>query len=126
MVIKNDNDLPSIREVLTHYGAKIRQTYGQVNLQCPFHSDTHKSGSANLNNNIFICFACGMQGNSLQIISKQEGVDIREAKHIAERITGKSNGSLRGKHLSGGKLPKKQGHSNRSSTAGAIRRSRGA
>lgn len=126
MVIKNDNDLPSIREILTHYGAKIRQTYGQINLQCPFHSDIHKSGSANLNNNIFICFACGMQGNSLQIISKQEGVDIREAKHIAERITGESNGKLRSKHLSGGKLPKKQGHSNRDSTAGAIRRSRGA
>lgn len=67
-----------------------------------------------------------MQGNSLQIISKQEGVDIREAKHIAERITGEGNGKLRGKHLSGGKLPKKQGHSNRGSTAGAIRRSRGA
>ena len=125
MVIKNDNDLPSIREVLTHYGANIRQTYGQVNLKCPFHSDTHQSGSANLNNNIFICFACGMQGNSLQIISKQEGVNIREAKHIAERITGESNGNLRGKHLSGGRLPKKQGNSSGNSTAGAIRRSRG-
>lgn len=126
MVIKNDNDLPSIREVLAHYGANIRQTYGQVNLKCPFHSDTHQSGSANLNNNIFICFACGMQGNSLQIISKQEGVNIREAKRIAERVVGQSNGKVRGKHLSGGSLPKKQGHSNGSSTAGAIRRSRGA
>jgi hypothetical protein len=65
-----------------------------------------------------------MQGNSLQIISKQEGVDIREAKHIAERIAGEGDGKIRGKHLSGGKLPKKQGNSNRSSTAGAIRRSR--
>ena len=65
-----------------------------------------------------------MQGNSLQIISKQEGVDIREAKHIAERITGEGNGKVRSKHLSGGRLPKKQGHSNGSSTVGAIRRSR--
>ncbi len=126
MVRRNDNDLPSIREVLSHYGANIRQSHGQVNLKCPFHSDTHQSGSANLDNNIFICFACGMQGNSLQIISKQEGVNIREANSIAERIIGQSNGEVRGKHLSGGRLPKKQGHSNRSSTAGVIRRSRGA
>ena len=126
MVRRNDNDLPSIREVLSHYGANIRQGHGQVNLKCPFHSDTHQSGSANLDNNIFICFACGMQGNSLQIISKQEGVDLREAKHIAEGITGQSNGEVRGKHLSGGRLPKKQGYSNRSSTSGIIRRSRGA
>ena len=126
MVRRNDNDLPSIREVLSHYGANIRQGHGQVNLKCPFHSDTHQSGSANLDNNIFICFACGMQGNSLQIISKQEGVDLREAKHIAERITGESNGAIQGKHLSGGRLPKKQRYSTGSSTSGIIRRSRGA
>ena len=124
MVIKIDNDLPSIREILEHYGAKLRSTHGQVNLKCPFHSDTHQSGSANLDKNIFICFACGVQGNSLQIISRQEGVDIREAKRIAERITGESNGEVRGKHLSGGRLPKKQRNSSGSSTAGAIRRSR--
>lgn len=124
MVIKIDNDLPSIREILEHYGAKLRSTHGQVNLKCPFHSDTHQSGSANLDKNIFICFACGVQGNSLQIISIQEGVDIREAKRIAERITGESNGEVRGKHLSGGRLPKKQRNPSGSSTAGAIRRSR--
>lgn len=123
---KIDNDLPSIREVLLHYGANLRQDHGQVNLKCPFHSDTHQSGSANLNDNIFICFACGVQGNSLQIISQREGVNIREAKRIAEGITGQGNNQVRGKHLSGGRLPKKQGHSSGSSTAGIIRRSRGA
>jgi DNA primase len=118
------NDLPSIREILIHYGASVRQGHGQVNLKCPFHGDTHQSGSANLDENIFICFACGVQGNSLQIVAQQERVDIREAKGIAERIAGTSNSEVRGKHLSGRRLPKKQGHSDRSSTAGAIRRSR--
>ena len=126
MVHKIDNDLPSIREVLLHYGANLRQEHGQVNLKCPFHSDTHQSGSANLNDNIFICFACGVQGNSLQIISQREGVNIREAKRIAEGITGQSDNQVRGKHLSGGRLPKKQGHSSGGSTSGIIRRSRGA
>ena len=126
MVTKNDNDLPSLREILIHYGAKIRANHGQINLRCPFHSDTHQSGSANLDKNIYICFACGMQGNSIQLICKHEGVDFREANNIAERITGQGNGEVRGKHLSGGRLPKKQGYSNRGSTSGIIRRSRGA
>lgn len=121
-----ENDLPDIREILIHYGAQVRQGHGQVNLKCPFHSDTHQSGSANLDDNIFICFACGVQGNSLQIVAQQEGVDIREAKLIAERITGTGESALRGKHLSGRRLPKKQGYNNGSGTVGTIRRSRGA
>ena len=121
-----DNDLPNIADVLRHYGAKVRQGHGQVNLKCPFHSDTHQSGSANLDKNIFICFACGVQGNSLQIISSREGVNIREAKRIAEGITGQSSEQVRGKHLSGSRLPSKQGNSSGGSTSGIIRRSRGA
>lgn len=125
-MLKIDNDLPSIRAILEHYGARVRSTHGQVNLRCPFHGDTHQSGSANLDKNIFICFACGVQGNSLQIISQQEGISINEAKHFAEGITGESSGQVRGKHLSGGRLPKKQGNTTRGSTSGIIRRSRGA
>ena len=124
-MLKIDNDLPSIREVLIHYGASVRQGNGQVNLKCPFHSDTHQSGSANLNDNIFICFACGVQGNSLQIVAQQERVDIREAKSIAEGIVGTSSNQVRGKHLSGRGLPKKQRYNNGGSTTGTIRRSRG-
>ena len=53
-MLKIDNDLPNIKAVLEHYGARLRQDHGQVNLRCPFHSDTHQSGSANLDKNIFI------------------------------------------------------------------------
>jgi hypothetical protein len=67
-----------------------------------------------------------MQGNSIQIIAKREGCDIREAKSIAEGITGESNEQVRGKHLSGGRLPSKSGNNKGSSASGAIRRSRGA
>ena len=125
-VIRIDNDLPSIRAILEHYGASLRQTHGQVNLKCPFHSDTHQSGSANLDKNIFMCFACGVQGNSIQIIVRQEGLNFNEAKRFAERITGESSSTVRGKHLSGGRLPKKQRNSTGDSTSGIIRRSRGA
>lgn len=123
MVTRSD-DLPSIKDILTHYGAKLRASHGQVNLRCPFHSDTHQSGSANLDKNIFICFACGVQGNSIQLISQREGINIREAKRFAEGITGQSHDEVRGKHLSGGSLPKKQGNSSGGSAVNVIRRSR--
>ena len=120
------DDLPDIVSVLEHYGAVVRRTTGQVNIKCPFHDDSHASASFNTRDNIFNCFACGMQGNSIQLIARQEGCDIREAKSIAEGITGESNQQVRGKHLSGGRLPRKSGNNSGSSASGTIRRSRGA
>ena len=120
------DDMPDIVTVLKYYGANMNRTSGQVNIRCPFHDDTHKSASFNTKENIFNCFACGMQGNSLQIIARQERVNIHEAKFFAEGITGQSSGQIRGKHLSGGRLPSKQGNNAGSSANGAIRRSRGA
>ena len=120
------DDLPDIVEVLKYYGANINRTSGQVNVKCPFHNDSHASASFNTRQNIFNCFACGMQGNSIQIIARKEGCDIREAKSIAEGITGESNQQVRGKHLSGNRLPRKSGNNKGSSTSGSIRRSRGA
>ena len=120
------DDLPDIVAVLKHYGANFTRTSGQVNIKCPFHDDTHSSASFNTKENIFNCFACGMSGNSLQIIAKQERVDIREAKSFAEGIAGLGYGEVRSKHLSGGRLPRKQGNNKGSSTSGSIRRSIGA
>ena len=118
------DDLPDIVLVLKHYGANPPRTSGQVNLKCPFHDDTHSSASFNTRENIFNCFACGMNGNSLQIIARQEGISIHEAKSFAERIAGQGSGQIRSKHLSGGRLPSKQGYNKGSSTTGSIRRSR--
>ena len=120
------DDLPDIVSVLEHYGATVRRTTGQVIVKCPFHNDTHASASFNTRENIFNCFACGMSGNSLQIIAKQEGVNIREAKSIAEGITGESHPEVFGKYSSGRRLPRKSGNLFGSSTSGSIRRSRGA
>ena len=120
------NDLPSIKSVLEHYGAIIRRDHGQANLKCPFHGDSHQSGTANLDNNVFVCFACGVQGNSLQIIAQQEGCDIREAAKFAEGTLGHIVKEVSGKYSSGRRLPSKQGHNSGSGTVGTIRRSRGA
>ena len=80
------DDMPDIVAVLKHYGANPTRTSGQVNLKCPFHDDTHSSASFNTRENIFNCFACGMSGNSLQIIAKQERTAI---------VTGKDRKSTR-------------------------------
>jgi len=125
-VIYLTNDLPDIKLVLEHYGARVGRDHGQVNLKCPFHSDTHQSGTANLDENIFICFACGVKGNSIQLVAHKEGVSIREAKRIAEEFAGVSSPEVFSKHLSGRRLPSATRHKSGSSTAGAIRRSRGA
>ena len=126
MVIKIDNDLPSIKAILEHYGASLRSTHGQVNLRCPFHGDSHQSGTANLDKNIFICFACCVQGNSIQIIVRQEGLNFNEAKRFAEGITGEVREEVRGKYSSGRRLPSKQRNTSGGGTVGSIRRSRGA
>ena len=118
------DDLPDIVAVLKHYGANINRSSGQVNVKCPFHNDSHASASFNTRDNLFNCFACGMNGNSIQIIARQERVDIREAKSFAEGITGESHSQVRGKHLSGGRLPSKSGNNKGSSASGAIRRRR--
>ena len=120
------SDLPSIKAVLEHYGASLRRDHGQANLKCPFHGDSHQSGTANLDKNLFVCFACGVQGNSLQIIAQQEGCDIRGAAEFAERTLGHSIKEVPGKYSSGRRLPSKQGNSSRGCTVGTIRRSRGA
>lgn len=119
-------DLPDIVDVLRHYGAHIVKNKGQVNVKCPFHDDSRRSAAFNTEKNIFNCLACGMQGNSLQIIARKEGVDINEAKSIAKRIIGNSVSQVHSKYSSGGKLPSKQGYNKGSSTSGTIRRSRGA
>ena len=121
-----ENDLPDIVLVLRHYGATIMRDSGQVNVKCPFHNDSHASASFNTRENIFNCFACGMNGNSIQIIAKQERCDIREAKSIAEGITGQSNTQVRGEYTSGGRLPRKSGNKQGSGSGMSIRRSLGA
>ena len=118
--------LPSIKAVLEHYGAKVIRDHGQVNLKCPFHGDSHQSGTANLDKNLFVCFACGVQGNSLQIISLQERCNINEAARIAEGFAGARSTEVRGKYLSGRGLPKKQRNNSGTGAVGTIRRSYGA
>ena len=118
------NDLPNIGRVLAYYGATITREFGNYSIKCPFHDDKHASAGVNHRENLFNCLACGEGGNSLQIIARQEGVSVREAIAIAERITGESVRELSSEREFGSSLPKRKGHNKSSSAIGSIRRSR--
>jgi DNA primase len=93
------NSKHDLAKVLEHYGFDIPQgRRGWVTVRCAFHGDRVKSARLNTENGGFRCFGCDMAGDVYSIIMKKEGVTFNEAKQIAERITGESNGELRSKH----------------------------
>ena len=90
------NSKHDIGRVLEHYGFEIPHgRKGWVTVRCAFHGDRVKSARLNLDNGGFRCFGCDMAGDVYSLIMKKEGVNYGEAKQIAERITGESNGELR-------------------------------
>ncbi len=92
------NSKHDIGKVLEHYGFEIPHgRRGWVTVRCAFHGDRVKSARLNLDNGGFRCFGCDMAGDVYSLIMKKEGVGYGEAKQIAERITGESNGELRAK-----------------------------
>jgi len=72
-----------------------------MKVKCPFHGDSHASATVNPIQNGFKCFACGIQGDTYNIIMQHEGVEFLEAVKRAEEITGISSKSLRQKSTSG-------------------------
>jgi DNA primase len=105
----------SIKTVLEHYGAQNvpQGRIGWVKIRCPFHQDTHASAVVNLKDNGFICFGCGVKGDTYSIIMLQEGVKYREAIAFAEDITGESNESLSGLSARSRSLSRKKGTQSR-------------
>jgi DNA primase len=92
------NSKHDIGKVLEHYGFEIPHgRKGWITVRCAFHGDRVKSARLNLDNGGFRCFGCDMAGDVYSLIMKKEGVGYGEAKQIAERITGESNGELRAK-----------------------------
>ena len=97
------NSKHDLGKVLEHYGFDLPHSHrgGWVTVRCAFHGDRVKSARLNLDNGGFRCFGCDMAGDVYSIIMKKEGVSFNEAKQIAERITGESNGDLRAKPTRG-------------------------
>lgn len=75
---------PSITEYLNLVGADIEEAHDGWNaILCPFHEDSHTSGSFNEEEGIFRCFACDVKGDVYSIISQTDQVSLNEARDVA-------------------------------------------
>ena len=85
-----------IDEVLRHYGGKPpRRTNGWRKMRCCFHDDSHASASVNFDTEYFICFACDMKGDGINLIKEKENFkDYNETYKYAETIFDTSTISL--------------------------------
>ena len=119
------HEKPSISAILEHYGANVIKRRGWVSMRCPFHDDTHRSATANYDENVFCCFACQLKGDGYTLIMKKEGIGFREAISIAQRILNSRGEVLPQRSRASGGLPRRTGNtSERSNSSGLGRRSR--
>lgn len=90
-----DKKKHSIGPVLEHYGLVIPYASNRwVKVKCCFHDDSHASAAVNLDKNQFNCFACGVKGDTYDIIQEQEGIDFVQAVEFAERISPESGAGV--------------------------------
>jgi DNA primase len=87
-----------IGDVLEHYGADMTRiaATGWRPVKCPFHDDRIASASVNIERGAFSCHACGMRGDAIALIEKNENTSYRGAIEWAAKILGQSNSDIRG------------------------------
>ncbi len=85
----NDIELDKIVDYKAEYSSAIEKpkiTGSRLTGLCPFHKDKNASFSANLENGMYKCFACGAEGNFLTFYGNLHGIDTKDAyKAILER-----------------------------------------
>lgn len=71
----------SISEVLEHCGAELPEYRdGWVSVTCPFHDDSHSSGSMNVDEGLFKCHGCQVSGDALHVLMK--AYDLAEVEAL--------------------------------------------
>ncbi|MEU5878201.1 CHC2 zinc finger domain-containing protein [Spirillospora sp. NPDC047279] len=88
--------------ILEHYGADLpdddpREFWTSV--VCPFHPDTRPSAS--YNEYAFNCFSCGVKGDALALIMREEDLDFVGAIGFAERLLGEGIEKVPRRHHTG-------------------------
>ncbi|QHB38117.1 DNA primase [Mycobacterium phage Noelle] len=61
---------------------------------CPFHAEEIPSAAVSFTRQAFNCLACGVKGDVLALIKKQEEVSYAEAERIAEELSPGSNRAI--------------------------------
>lgn len=105
--VTRENKHP-IGPVLEHYGLVLPYGGGNrwIKVKCCFHDDGHASAAVNLERNQFNCFACGVKGDTYDIIQEQEGLNFVEAVEFAQRISPTSGAAVQQKPAKSGGVSK--------------------
>lgn len=83
------NEKFPIWPVLEFYGLDaLDPGGGRVKVLCPFHDESRPSASVDVDRQRFRCFACDIQGDAIDIIMQQEGLEYVSGSQRAEEITG--------------------------------------
>jgi DNA primase len=87
----------AIGDVLEHYGADMTRISGTGwrPVKCPFHDDRIASASVNIEHGAFACHGCGMKGDAISLIKKNEHTSYRGAIEWAAKIFGESDSNVR-------------------------------
>jgi len=96
---KPDGNLPSfpIGPILEYYGFdEVEDGRGWRTIRCAFHGEKDASASVRTDDEqVFVCHACGVKGNSAQLIMQRESLGYWDAVRRAEEIAGSGNGNVR-------------------------------
>src|SRR5690606_717577 len=78
-----------LEAVLSRHGYSGREIPDEdiwVTVPCPYHGDKRSSARANGEQGAYRCMACGMKGDCIGLIRKQEETDFATAKRRLEEI----------------------------------------
>ena len=67
-----DDECPIAEVLAILTDSSIPTGYGWVRMHCPFHSDRVMSASVNHQLNAFVCYGCGVKGNSYSLLRSQQ------------------------------------------------------
>lgn len=68
-----------------------RMTRGRSKILCPFHDESRPSAVVDWERQRFRCFACGVNGDAVDLLQEREGLSRAQARDRAEAIAGIGN-----------------------------------
>ncbi len=83
-----------IGPVLEEFGFYLSRTTGRYSVKCMFHDDKVASGSVDFGSQRYVCFACGVSGDAVDLLREHERLDFAEAVERAAAITGVRDGRV--------------------------------
>src|SRR5664280_2750397 len=112
------DDKHPISAVLESLGIQWQHRHGWQLILCPVHDESRPSGSVNIEENAFNCFACQAKGDTydlIRLIAERAGetIDFKTARIRAAALSGVSDSDLSGgtgRFTASGRVPRGTGY----------------